>query len=55
MTISTASNTVTEQLTEAGRAIEHDSFAIIDGCQGGSHTTRISGWQSTGRMRSSSA
>ena len=30
MTISTASNTVTEQLTEAGRAIEHDSFAIID-------------------------
>ena len=30
MPISTASNTVTEQLTEAGRAIEHDSFAIID-------------------------
>jgi len=29
MPISTASNTVTEQLTEAGRAIEHDSFAII--------------------------
>lgn len=24
------SNTVTEQLTEAGRAIEHDSFAVID-------------------------
>ncbi|MBT9495421.1 MAG: precorrin-8X methylmutase [Paucibacter sp.] len=23
-------NTVTEQLTEAGRAIEHDSFAVID-------------------------
>jgi len=24
------SNTVTEQLTDAGRAIEHDSFAVID-------------------------
>ncbi|MDD2874043.1 MAG: precorrin-8X methylmutase, partial [Azoarcus sp.] len=23
-------NTVTEQLTAAGRAIEHDSFAVID-------------------------
>ena len=23
-------NTITEQLTAAGRAIEHDSFAIID-------------------------
>ena len=23
-------NTVTEQLTRAGQAIEHDSFAIID-------------------------
>jgi sirohydrochlorin cobaltochelatase len=26
----TAANTITEQLTAAGRAIEHDSFAIID-------------------------
>ncbi|MBL8459326.1 MAG: precorrin-8X methylmutase, partial [Zoogloea sp.] len=26
----TTPNTVTEQLTAAGRAIEHDSFAIID-------------------------
>ncbi len=30
MPISTASNTGTEQLTEAGPANEHDSFAIID-------------------------
>ena len=30
MPISTASNTVTEQLTEAGRATEHVSFATID-------------------------
>ena len=27
---STAANVVTEQLTAAGRAIEHDSFAVID-------------------------
>ena len=25
-----SANTITEQLTAAGRAIEHDSFAIID-------------------------
>ena len=30
MTINTASNTATEQLTAAGRAIEHESFAVID-------------------------
>ena len=28
--MSAAANTVTEQLTAAGRAIEHDSFAVID-------------------------
>ncbi|WP_119153694.1 precorrin-8X methylmutase [Caldimonas tepidiphila] len=28
--VDTAANTVTEQLTAAGRAIEHDSFAVID-------------------------
>ena len=32
-------NTVTEQLTRAGQAIEHDSFAIIDAeVQGHSYT-----------------
>lgn len=30
MTMPTTANTITEQLTAAGRAIEHDSFAIID-------------------------
>jgi precorrin-8X/cobalt-precorrin-8 methylmutase len=30
MTMPTNANTITEQLTAAGRAIEHDSFAIID-------------------------
>jgi precorrin-8X/cobalt-precorrin-8 methylmutase len=39
MPISTASNTVTEQLTAAGRAIEHDSFAIID-AEAGPHAYR---------------
>jgi precorrin-8X/cobalt-precorrin-8 methylmutase len=29
-TTSMAANVVTEQLTAAGRAIEHDSFAVID-------------------------
>lgn len=28
--ITSAANVVTEQLTAAGRAIEHDSFAVID-------------------------
>jgi precorrin-8X/cobalt-precorrin-8 methylmutase len=30
MSVHAQGNTVTEQLTEAGRAIEHDSFAVID-------------------------
>ena len=33
------SNTVTEQLTAAGRAIEHSSFAIIDDEAGAHHYT----------------
>ena len=32
------SNTVTEQLTQAGRQIEHDSFAIVDR-EAGAHRT----------------
>ena len=36
-------NTVTEQLTAAGRAIEHDSFAIIDAEAGPTATPPSSG------------
>ena len=39
MTINTASNTATEQLTAAGRAIEHKSFAVIDAEAGPHHYT----------------
>ena len=49
MTISTASNTVTEQLTEAGRAIEHDSFAIID-AEAGPHGYTAEQWPLVRRM-----
>lgn len=47
-------NTVTEQLTEAGRAIEHDSFAIID-AEAGSHAYRPEQWPLVRRMIHASA
>lgn len=43
------SNTVTEQLTDAGRAIEHDSFAIID-AEAGPHTYTAEQWPLVRRM-----
>ena len=42
-------NTVTEQLTRAGQAIEHDSFAIID-AEVGSHAYTASQWPIVRRM-----
>ncbi|NML24461.1 precorrin-8X methylmutase [Zoogloea dura] len=42
-------NTVTEQLTAAGRAIEHDSFAIID-WEVGHHGYRAEQWPVVRRM-----
>jgi precorrin-8X/cobalt-precorrin-8 methylmutase len=38
-------NTVTEQLTAAGQAIEHDSFAIID-AEAGRHAYTAEQWPS---------
>ena len=49
MTLTTAANTVTEQLTEAGRAIEHDSFAIID-AEAGPHGYTDEQWPLVRRM-----
>jgi precorrin-8X/cobalt-precorrin-8 methylmutase len=49
MTISTTANTVTEQLTEAGRAIEHDSFAVID-AEAGPHSYTDEQWPLVRRM-----
>ncbi|NMG43094.1 precorrin-8X methylmutase [Aromatoleum toluvorans] len=43
------SNVVTEQLTAAGRAIEHDSFAIID-AEVGRHDYRPEQWPIVRRM-----
>lgn len=43
------SNVVTEQLTAAGRAIEHDSFAIID-AEVGRHDYRPEQWPVVRRM-----
>jgi hypothetical protein len=43
------SNTVTEQLTAAGRAIEHDSFAIID-AEVGPHAYTAEQWPLVRRM-----
>ena len=43
------SNVVTEQLTAAGRAIEHDSFSIID-AEVGSHNYRPEQWPVVRRM-----
>ena len=45
----TMRNTVTEQLTEAGRAIEHDSFAIID-AEAGPHAYSREQWPLVPRM-----
>jgi precorrin-8X/cobalt-precorrin-8 methylmutase len=42
-------NTVTEQLTAAGRAIEHDSFAIIDQ-EAGPHAYTAEQWPLVRRM-----
>ena len=42
-------NTVTEQLTAAGRAIEHDSFAIID-AEAGPHAYTPEQWPLVRRM-----
>lgn len=42
-------NTVTEQLTAAGRAIEHDSFAVIDR-EAGPHAYDAEQWQVVRRM-----
>ena len=42
-------NTVTEQLTAAGRAIEHDSFAIID-AEVGTHDYTAEQWPLVRRM-----
>ena len=42
-------NTVTEQLTAAGRAIEHDSFAIID-AEAGPHSYTAEQWPLVRRM-----
>jgi len=42
-------NTITEQLTAAGRAIEHDSFAIID-AEVGTHAYRAQEWPIVRRM-----
>ena len=49
MRINTSTNTVTEQLTEAGRAIEHDSFAIID-AEAGPHDYTAEQWPLVRRM-----
>jgi precorrin-8X/cobalt-precorrin-8 methylmutase len=45
----TAANVVTEQLTAAGRAIEHDSFAVIDR-EVQSHNYRPEQWPVVRRM-----
>lgn len=43
------SNIITEQLTQAGRRIEHDSFAIVDH-EAGSHTYTAEQWPVVRRM-----
>ncbi len=42
-------NIVTEQLTDAGRQIEHDSFAIVD-AEAGPHSYQADQWQVVRRM-----
>lgn len=51
---SSMSNTITEQITAAGRAIEHDSFAIID-AEVGPHSYSAQQWQLVRRMIHASA
>jgi hypothetical protein len=50
----TAANTITEQLTAAGRAIEHDSFAIID-AEVGQHDYSDEQWPLVRRIIHASA
>jgi precorrin-8X/cobalt-precorrin-8 methylmutase len=52
--ITMTSNTVTEQLTAAGRAIEHDSFAIIDS-EVGAHDYSAEQWPLVRRLIHTSA
>ena len=52
--MSHASNAVTEQLTRAGQAIEHDSFAIVDR-EAGPHGYRADEWPLVRRMIHASA
>lgn len=47
-------NIITEQLTDAGRQIEHDSFAIVDS-EAGSHNYSPDQWQVVRRMIHASA
>ena len=47
--MNTLSNTVTEQLTRAGQAIEHDSFAVIDR-EAGPHAYTPEQWPLVRRM-----
>ena len=54
MATPTAANTITEQLTAAGRAIEHDSFAIID-AEVGQHDYTDEQWPLVRRMIHASA
>lgn len=54
MTFDTDRNIVTEQLTAAGRAIEHDSFAIID-AEAGPHGYTAPQWPLVRRMIHASA
>ena len=42
-------NTITDQLTPAGRAIEHDSFAVID-AEAGPHSYTDEQWPLVRRM-----
>lgn len=48
------SNVITEQLTDAGRRIEHDSFAIVDS-EAGPHAYSAEQWQVVRRMIHASA
>ena len=50
----TAANRITEQLTPVGRAIEHDSFAIID-AEAGPHGYTAEQWPLVRRMIHASA
>ena len=47
-------NRITEQLTAAGRAIEHDSFTIID-AEAGPHCSTAEQWPLVRRMITATA